>query len=286
MLTSIITLLIVTLAAVLAQEPTVTYPGNNTVVGVAVSGGVNVYRKIPFARPPAPIYLNDTNQFYNGTQYAPECIQSVNAGSEDCLYLAVYVPPGATNTSKLPVRHWIYGGSYTSGDYYSDGYYDGTALAAQTNTIVVASNYRVGILGFFVSTTTINSSSTGNYGLLDQQTALRWTHENIAAFGGDPNNVTIFGESAGGSSVNFQLLMNGSWPYFRRAIIESGGPWNFRTIKQLTALNDYLLNSLGLSNCDLACLQGLSVDLLANIPAVPFGQPVIDGTLITDQPLN
>jgi para-nitrobenzyl esterase len=144
-------------------------------------------------------------------------------GSEDCLTLNIWVPAKASAT-KLPVMVWIYGGGFAAGST-SEARQDGTHLAQQ-GVIVVSMNYRLGVFGFFVHPELAKESgrnSAGNYGLLDQTLALRWVHDNIAAFGGDPGNVTIFGESAGSFSVSAQMASPLAKGLFQKAIGESGG---------------------------------------------------------------
>jgi len=265
-----------------------------------VTGGV-AFTSIPFAQPPIgslrfmppqPLGADYYNKVYNSSTFV-SCVQPTGLGQEDCLYLAVYLPPNTTTSSNFPVRQFIYGGSYTSGAY---GTHNGAYLAAATNSIIVVANYRVGIAGFFVSSGTVAGGGLGNYGLLDQQAAIKWTHTNIARFGGDPNNITIFGESAGGSSVSLQMLISSTWPYFNRAIIESGGPWAFRTFDEQVTLADTALNTsqalLLQPLCptsklnSMTCLQSLPIQYVAVFPAVPLGQPIVDGTYLTGQPLD
>ena len=142
--------------------------------------------------------------------------------SEDCLNLNVWTP-AKSPTAKLPVMIWIYGGGFSAGGT-SEPRQDGEALAHK-GVVVVSMNYRLGIFGFFVSNELKEESShhaSGNYGLLDQLAAIRWVHDNIVAFGGDPANVTVFGESAGSYSVSAQLATPLSEGLITRAIGESG----------------------------------------------------------------
>ncbi|XP_062395042.1 fatty acyl-CoA hydrolase precursor, medium chain-like isoform X3 [Sardina pilchardus] len=136
--------------------------------------------------------------------------------SEDCLYLNIYTPAKPAEDAKLPVMVWIHGGALVMG---SASFYDGSALAAYQNVVVVLIQYRLGLLGFF---STGDDNAPGNMGLLDQVAALQWVQENIQSFGGDPSSVTIFGESAGGVSVSLQILSPLSTGLFHRAIAESG----------------------------------------------------------------
>ncbi len=151
------------------------------------------------------------------------------AGSEDCLFLNVYAPRSATGGtqfgSRLPVMVWIHGGGNSLGHA---GFYDGGKLAARENVVVVAINYRLGPFGWFrhAALRTSDASAlerSGNFGLLDQIRALEWVRDNIAAFGGDPHNVTIFGESAGARNVFALLLSQPARGLFHRAIAQSGG---------------------------------------------------------------
>jgi para-nitrobenzyl esterase len=162
----------------------------------------------------------------------PACPQAGSTAplpqSEDCLFLNVYVPATATPHSKLPVYLWIHGGALVSG---TGADYDPSVLVAENNIIVVTINYRLGALGWLVEpgllATTAgffqNVGDAGNYGLMDQQFAMRWVQRNIAGFGGDARKVTIGGESAGGLSVSSNLVSTTTAPgLFRGAIIESG----------------------------------------------------------------
>uniref|UniRef100_A0A3Q2DDC3 Carboxylic ester hydrolase n=1 Tax=Cyprinodon variegatus TaxID=28743 RepID=A0A3Q2DDC3_CYPVA len=140
--------------------------------------------------------------------------------SEDCLYLNVWVP-SSPRPHNLSVMVWIYGGGFYSGSSSLD-VYDGRYLAHTETVIVVSMNYRIGAFGFLALHG--SSEAPGNVGLLDQRLALQWVQENIHFFGGNPKQVTIFGESAGGASVGFHLLSPDSRPFFTRAILQSGVP--------------------------------------------------------------
>src|SRR5262249_35840451 len=137
--------------------------------------------------------------------------------SEDCLSINIWTPADASSTSNLPVMVYIYGGAYIFGGSASPTY-NGAYLAAKGGVILVTFNYRIGALGFLAGI----EGLTGNYGLLDQQLALTWVKNNIANFGGDPSQVTIFGESAGAISVGLHLLSApGSQDLFVAGIMES-----------------------------------------------------------------
>lgn len=155
----------------------------------------------------------------------PGACQPANETSEDCLFLNVYAPPQPNTTTapstvaatapapaKLPVMVWIHGGRFEQGSGGTE-LYDGALLALAGPCVVVTINYRLGVLGFY---TDPDQGITGNYAIKDQQFALRWVQRNIAAFGGDPSRVTIFGQSAGGASVTTHLLSPPSWPLFHQ----------------------------------------------------------------------
>lgn len=181
-------------------------------------------------------------------------------GNEDCLTLNVYTPLGATPQSKLPVMAWIHGGSFVAG---SSAGYSGAELARKYGVIVVTLNYRLGALGW-LSLPGLSAEAggqSGNYGLQDQQAALRWVQANISAFGGDPAKVTVAGESAGGMSVCAHLASPQSAGLFRAAIIQSGlctSPGNAVTPTQAETRNTRYATNLGCQATDLVCLRSLN----------------------------
>ncbi|KAM9061846.1 pyrethroid hydrolase Ces2e [Sarcophilus harrisii] len=200
---------------------------------------VNIFLGIPFAKPPVgalrfspPQPPDSWSNVRDATSHPPICLQDVSilekasrtakinipttANSEDCLYLNIYVPDHAEKGNRLPVMVWIHGGGLVIG---SASMYDGSILSASQNVIVVTIQYRLNILGFF---STGDEYAPGNWGYLDQVAALKWVQKNIAHFGGDPNCVTIFGESAGGTSVSSHVLSPMSKGLFHRAIMQSG----------------------------------------------------------------
>ncbi|XP_070551767.1 carboxylesterase 1D-like isoform X2 [Ptychodera flava] len=195
---------------------------------VAIQRTVNIFRGIPYAEPPVgelrfqpPQSKTPWEDVYNATEFRPTCIQPVNnllpesePQSEDCLFLNVYAPQ--TQSGSLPVMVWIHGGGFLVG---SGSLYDSLPLSAIGNVIVVTINYRLGALGFFL---TGDEHATGNYGLLDQIAALEWVQDNIAAFGGDANTVTISGQSAGSISADLLLFSPLAEGLFHRAIMKSG----------------------------------------------------------------
>ncbi|XP_057567616.1 liver carboxylesterase-like isoform X1 [Hippopotamus amphibius kiboko] len=202
---------------------------------------VAIFLGVPFAKPPlgslrfAPPQPAEPWIFVkNTTSYPPMCSQDPVQGqmlselftnrkeninlkfSEDCLYLNIYTPADLRKRSRLPVMVWIHGGSLVVGGAST---YDGLALSAHENVVVVTIQYRLGIWGFF---STGDEHCRGNWGYLDQLAALHWVQKNIAHFGGDPSSVTIFGESAGGQSVSILVLSPLAKNLFHRAISESG----------------------------------------------------------------
>jgi para-nitrobenzyl esterase len=202
------------------------------------------------------------------------CTQGRATDSEDCLFLNVYTPSNATPRSRLPVFVWIHGGALVSG---AGSDYDPSVMVADNNIIVVTINYRLGSLGFLAASVLTatqasafeNIGDAGNYGFMDQQFALAWVQRNIAAFGGDPDAVTIGGESAGGLSVSSQLASTNTFrsltgrDLFRGAIIESGA-YMYHDVPSLAtyqALSNKFAQDDANTSCGgtltLACLQGL-----------------------------
>lgn len=199
--------------------------------------GTCVYRGVPYAKPPVgnlrfapPAPLDASDDVIDCTVFGHCAVQEpsmlVNTEpSEDCLYLNVWAPENVASDAKLPVFVWIHGGGYYNG-CGSMNYYDGTEFVKQ-GVIVVTINYRLGALGFFALQTLLDEyGTTGNWGTLDQIAALQWVQDNIAAFGGDPNAVTIAGESAGSFSVSSLVLSPRAKGLFRYAIMESGSLFN------------------------------------------------------------
>ncbi|WP_372394120.1 carboxylesterase/lipase family protein [Xanthomonas sp. NCPPB 3582] len=196
--------------------------------GVASALG-RAFLGVPFAAPPvgalrfrAPQPVAAWTQVRDATQAGPACLPRYRFGqkhvSEDCLTLNLYAPPGPAPAHPRAVMVWIYGGALQLG---SNVDYDLSALAARQDVIVVAPNYRLGVFGFLAHPA-LRGEGEGAYALLDQQAALRWVQRNIGAFGGDPRNVTVFGESAGAWSICYQLVSPGARDLFQRAILQSG----------------------------------------------------------------
>jgi para-nitrobenzyl esterase len=220
--------------------------------------------------------------------------QRLGESNEDCLYLNVWTA-GSVGQHR-PVMVWFPGGGFTTGGG-SALVFDGEALARK-GVVVVTTNYRLGILGFF-SHPDLNRESangtSGNYGLMDQVAALKWVKRNIAAFGGDPNNVTIFGQSAGAVSVFYQMTSPLSKGLFHRAIGESGGGTSAPTFGVANKRSDALragvavAESLGAHSIDelrrIAAAQLLARSTGTD-PRVGAWTPIIDGSVLTDEPLQ
>jgi para-nitrobenzyl esterase len=227
------------LAAWLPLSAAITEPvrtENGLLSGVAgANPEVRVFKGIPFAAPPVgdlrwrmPKPAANWEGVHAADKFSATCMQRRpnNASaerpmSEDCLYLNVYTA-AKSSKDRRPVMVWIHGGALTSG---AGSLYDGETLAKK-GVVVVTINYRLGLFGFFANpelTKESDRNASGNYGLLDQIAALEWVQKNIAAFGGDPKRVTIFGESAGSWSVNYLVATPLARGLFHRAIGESGG---------------------------------------------------------------
>jgi para-nitrobenzyl esterase len=233
---SLLTLLLFALAtAATAQVRTASGALEGT---VSLDGKIQIFKGIPYAAPPVgPLRWKEPQPVasWQGTRKATEfgarCMQGNiysdmvfrdPGPSEDCLYLNIWTPKASAG-AKLPVMVWIYGGGFQAGAT-SEGRQDGENLAHK-GVVVVSMNYRLGIFGFFSHPELTKESphhASGNYGLLDQAAALQWVHNNIVAFGGDPANITIFGESAGSFSVCGQMASPLSKNLIAKAIGESG----------------------------------------------------------------
>ena len=219
------------------------------------------YKGIPFVgqqpvgnlRWKAPVDVTPSNDVYEAYNYAKAPVQAPgdpaveNGMSEDCLYLNLWKSDDAT-AEKKPVIVWIYGGGYEVGGT-TDPQYDCTNLVKENpEVIVVTIAYRLSFLGFLH----LSHLSDGkdypdaqNLGLMNQLMALKWIHENIAGLGGDPDNVTIWGESAGSGSCSLLPLVSGSHKYFKRVIAQSGAPAQTRSAEQAIEITDNFMEALG-----------------------------------------
>jgi para-nitrobenzyl esterase len=259
--------------------------------------GASAFLGVPFAappvgnlrwRPPAPVAQWTGVRPASG--FGPDCIQEpmssppgpgfVNPTREDCLYLNVWRPTASGD--RLPVMVWIYGGAFImgAGSFPS---YDGAAFAKK-GVILVTLNYRLGRFGTFAHPA-LRREQTGrpiaDFGLLDQIAALTWVRDNIASFGGDASNVTIFGESAGASSVNFLMASPLAKGLFAKAISESGGSsGNLKTFAAAEAEGAAWANTAGVADDDLDALRALPANKVWDGPVTAVASPVIDGTVV------
>jgi para-nitrobenzyl esterase len=232
-----------------ADPTTLRHLATGDVVGAAGTHGGHAWLGIPYAEPPlgelrwraprpllpwtgtreALAFGDSCPQLASGIGGDPSAKPGTLVGHEDCLTLNVYAPalPGPAAEARLPVLVWIHGGGNTIG---TSRFYDGSRLASLHGVVVVTVNYRLGALGWFRHEALREGAdaldASGNFGTLDQIQALHWVAANIAAFGGDPKNVTIFGESAGGQNVLVLLTSPLAAGLFQRAIAQSGGAWD------------------------------------------------------------
>ena len=261
-------------------------------VSGVVSGNEFEYLGIPYAAPPVgalrwepPVPVTPWTTTLAATHFGPHCPQAPSpfgqpSTTEGCLFLNVFTPATpSVRGARRPVMVWIHGGAFVVGE--SDDY-DPTKLIAR-GVDVVTLNYRLGALGFLALPSLDSEGHLfANYGLLDQQAALQWVHQNIAAFGGDPNRVTIFGESAGGASVMSQLASPLSTGTFQRAIIESGAYASTPTLGEAESAGATYATAEGCASLSAGCMRGLSVTaLLADEPTGYV--PTVDGSIL---PLN
>jgi para-nitrobenzyl esterase len=287
------------LVATAARAETLTAaPPAGPVIGT-VGTAMHQFLGIPYAEPPVgplrwapPAPLVPWTTPRDASAFGGRCAQVGGAfgeasTNEDCLYLNVYLPhrksaPGRDLRRKLPVMVWIHGGAFQNG---SGENYDPTKLVSQGDVVVVTINYRLGQLGFLAHPALSAESPagiSGNYGILDQQRALQWVHDNIAAFGGNPKRVTIFGESAGGISVHAQLASPLAAGTFHRAIVQSGAVFRQPTLDDAETAGAALADAMGCTDQTAACLRALAVeDVLAAQPAgLQTTSPVIDGVVL------
>jgi carboxylesterase type B len=280
-----------------------------------VAESISAFLGIPFAQstagdnrwaPPKPIVQWSAelrSDIHKATRFGPACPQKLRPGihlelSEDCLSLNIWTPvplDKIASSEPVPVMVFIYGGSFREGTT-SNPLYEARHLAAAGGVIVVTINYRVGVLGFLSGIDGLK----GNYGLMDQRLALKWAHDNIAEFGGDPDRITLFGESAGAMSVGLHLISPESQPLFSAAIMESnpyGIPYKSLDVSERFAT--IFKFNLGCEFKGLECLRAKSFDevveqqqagmlpiasLLTGFSAELIWAPVIDGEQVPAQP--
>lgn len=268
----------------MAQDDTIVRVETGVLQGTAANG-IFSFKNIPYAAPPvgnlrwrAPQPAAHWDGVRSAAAYGNDCIQnrfmfesapSSQPLSEDCLNLNIWTP-SANAKAKLPVMFWIHGGALITGSG-SPAVYDGAAFARR-GVVLVTINYRLGRFGFFAHPALTKENPDGplgNYGLMDQIAALKWVQANIASFGGDPANVTIFGESAGGSSVNNLMVSPASTGLFAKAIVESGGgrertPWlqdgHPEAGPSGEAAGRNFAESVGVKTDDVAALRAIPAD--------------------------
>lgn len=272
---------------------------SGTVRGV-VKEDINSFKGIPYAAPPVGEYrwrppqpVAKWSGVRDATKDCADCPQRAWPGStavqsEDCLFLNIWTPASATNKSKLPVMVWIHGGGFTGGSGSGPGS-AGDAFAKQ-GVILTTINYRLGRLGHFAHPALSKEHPEefkGSYAYMDQIAALKWIKENIAAFGGDPNNVTIFGFSAGGVSVHSLLTIPAAKGLFHKAISHSGGGRDGvltgRPIRQDNAdpLYSVSAETIGINFARKNKIESNDVTALAKLRALPV-EKIVDGGQETD----
>jgi para-nitrobenzyl esterase len=309
--TFISTLLLVITPALAAQSPHPIQIDTGKLQGALTADQkVIAYKGIPYAQPPTgdlrwrpPQPAHKWPQTFLARDFGPHCVQFGSASdmtfhdpgpSEDCLTLNVWAPAHTDPHTKLPVMVWIYGGGLNIGAT-SENRQDGQFLAHR-GVIVVSMNYRLGIFGFFAHpelTAESPTHSSGNYGLMDQATALAWVHRNIQAFGGNPANVTLFGQSAGSESVSAQMASPLSIGLFAKAIGESGSefprpgrtlPPHAETDQLNAAWAQQIFGSSQLSH--LRALPTTDIEYAVHTQPTPHFGVVVDGLFLTDTLVN
>ena len=286
-------------------------------VTLDLESGLQVFRGIPYAKPPIGDLRWTPPQSVDSWEGVRACytfgsasIQKMDRNaaqeqSEDCLYLNVWTTRSGDKSSKLPVMFWIHGGGLNRSWGHKE-FYDGTVFA-KNGIVLVSINYRLGALGFLAHPALSAESPrgvSGNYGFLDQIAALEWTQRNIAAFGGDPGNVTIFGESAGGTSVAVLCSSPLGRGLFHKAIIQS--PWMFGYIDALASPNIVKLKEsvsntpsaeqlgldwaetkvVGSSTESLKALRALAPSEMLDLVSYYRTRVTIDGWVLPDHPAN
>lgn len=276
---------------------------NITLNGTAYSA--TEFLGIPYAEPPIgsgrfnkPVRKAAFKETFIAHSKAPSCMQNMVvfrtswgiepdapltfSQSEDCLYLNIYLPEAAEIdlTKKRTVMIWIHGSGFQQG---SQNFYDGIALAAVNDIILVTFNYRLSALGFLSS---LEENESGNYGLWDQHMAIQWVHDHIASFGGDPDQVTIFGHSACAASVIYQALYEGNNGLFQRVIAQSGSVQSGFAYEPNPT--ETFLNFANMTGCwnkrhynIIDCLRKLNVtDLMSPLAFYDEFRPVLDGKFV------
>jgi len=295
------------------QKDTVVSTKSGKVEG-SYEGGQYIFKGIPYAAPPVgdlrwmpPQPVKPWKDIRPAKQFGPIApqntmpggfiMQAPQAQSEDCLFLNIWTP--GPDDAKRPVMVWVHGGAFIMGSS-SDAMYDSDKLIKRGNIVLVSINYRLGMLGFLrlKDVTGGKIPATGNEGLLDQVMAIKWVKENIAAFGGDPDNITVFGESAGSMSIACLMVMPEAKGLFRKAILESGAGNVAVPKEEANRCGDLFLKVSGIRKDDTKAMRGLTPAQLLEMElkirmasAGPDGgtrvtshYPIIDGEVIPDVP--
>jgi para-nitrobenzyl esterase len=281
-----------------------------------VDDGLYIFKGIPYAAPPVgelrwmpPQPVKKWNGVRPAKKFGPIAPQNMMVGgpmagfgevepqAEDCLFLNIWTP--GLDNAKRPVMVWIHGGAFTIGSG-SSAMYDSDRLPKRGNVVLVTINYRLGMLGFLrlKDVTGGKIPATGNEGLMDQVAALKWVRDNIAAFGGDPKNVTVFGESAGGMSIGCLMAMPSAKGLFHKGILESGVGSTAGPLAPANTIGEHFLKTAGIKKDNIKALRALTPAQLLDIEMkmrtglagpgevakITATAPVIDGEIIPDVP--
>lgn len=262
-----------------------------------IEEGLHVFRGVPFAQPPIgdlrwrrPQPVQAWDGVRDAVEFGPISVQparpaagpfagimghSQEQASEDCLYLNVWTP--GPDDARRPVMVWIHGGGLSSGSGSSPAY-DGAPLASRGDVVMVTINYRLGALGYLPDPVLAAEGETeGNFGFHDMVAALRWVRDEIAAFGGDPSNVTIFGESAGGISVGILLASPSGQGLFHRAVMQSGAADRIHSRESMAEMLPYYYRELGVDQPSADRLRSLPVeDILNAQSALASADPAVN----------
>lgn len=303
-LSAIVSVLMFSVSTQVIADPLTVKTEQGKVHGKAINDGkVRAFLGLPYAAPPvgalrwkAPEPAVKWHGTRDATHYGARCLQRnvfddmvfQDAGpSEDCLFLNVFSPAGAKDKSKLPVMFWIHGGGYQGGSA-SEPRHNGDFLPTK-GVVLVTINYRLGVFGFLATEELAKEAdgAAGNYGLQDMIAALRWVKANIAQFGGDSGNVTIFGESAGSFAVSTLMASPPAQGLFHKAIGESGAAWGgglpTDPLDVRSTRDSKWVESLGISSlADLRALPGDKLLEYVSRPGTPGFSTVIDGKVLTE----
>jgi para-nitrobenzyl esterase len=290
-------------SATASADPLTVKTAQGKVHGKTINGDkVRAFLGLPYAAPPvgdlrwkAPQPAAKWKGERDATKFGAHCVQGRvyddmvfqdDGENEDCLFLNVYVPATADKKSKLPVMFWIHGGGYNGGSG-DEPRHNGDFLPLK-GVVLITINYRLGVFGFLATTDLAKEANgaAGNYGMMDMVAALEWVHNNIQKFGGDPGNVTIFGESAGSFAVSTLMAAPSAQGLFAKAIGESGGALGRRNQPELAEAEEReqkWADSLGATS--LAALRALPAQTVLEAShkhGAPGFWPVIDGHFLTE----